>query len=41
MEEIMKKTDSMLSFCSAEVNIDINFTANVNLGKMGGGGGNR
>jgi prepilin-type N-terminal cleavage/methylation domain-containing protein/prepilin-type processing-associated H-X9-DG protein len=38
MEEIMKKTNSMSSFLNAEVNINIDFTANVNLGKMGGGG---
>jgi hypothetical protein len=38
MEEKMKKTDSMLSFLNAEVSIDIDFTANVNLEKMGGGG---
>jgi hypothetical protein len=35
---IMKKTDSMLSFLNAEVNVNIDFTANVNLGKRGGGG---
>jgi hypothetical protein len=40
MEEKMKKTDSMLSFLSAEVNINIDVTANVNLGKQGGGGSN-
>jgi hypothetical protein len=34
----MKKTDSMLSFFDAEVNINIDFAANVNLDKMGGGG---
>jgi prepilin-type N-terminal cleavage/methylation domain-containing protein len=34
----MKKTDQMLSFVNAEVNINIDFTANVNLGKRGGGG---
>ncbi|MDR1053277.1 MAG: type II secretion system GspH family protein, partial [Planctomycetaceae bacterium] len=34
----MKKTDSMLSFLNAEVSINIDFTANVNLGKRGGGG---
>ncbi|MDR1289646.1 MAG: hypothetical protein LBK06_00445 [Planctomycetaceae bacterium] len=33
----MKKTDSMLSFLSAEVNINIDLTTNVNLGKQGGG----
>jgi hypothetical protein len=40
MEEKMKKTDSMLSFLNAEVNVNIDFMANVNLDKMGGGGGN-
>jgi hypothetical protein len=34
----MKKTDQMLSFVNTEVSINIDFTANVNLGKMGGGG---
>jgi prepilin-type N-terminal cleavage/methylation domain-containing protein/prepilin-type processing-associated H-X9-DG protein len=38
MEEKMKKTNSMSSFLTAEVNINIDFTANVNLGKQGGGG---
>jgi hypothetical protein len=38
MEEKMKKTDSMLSFLGTEVNINIDFTANVNLDKRGGGG---
>jgi hypothetical protein len=38
MEEKMKKTDSMLSFLTAEVNVGIDFAANVNLGKRGGGG---
>jgi hypothetical protein len=38
MEEKMKKTNSMSSFLNAEVNVDIDFTANVNLDKMGGGG---
>jgi hypothetical protein len=38
MEEKMKKTDSMLSFLTAEVNAGIDFAANVNLGKRGGGG---
>jgi hypothetical protein len=41
MEEKMKKTNSMSSFLTAEVNVSIDFTANVNLDKMGGGGGNR
>jgi hypothetical protein len=36
----MKKTDSMLSFFNTEVNINIDFTTNVNLGKRGGGGSN-
>jgi hypothetical protein len=36
----MKKTNSMLSFVNAKVNVDIDFTANVNLGKQGGGGSN-
>jgi hypothetical protein len=36
----MKKTDQMLSFFNAEVNINIDCAANVNLGKRGGGGGN-
>jgi hypothetical protein len=40
MEEIMKKTNSMLSFANTEVNINVDFTANVNLGKRGGGGSN-
>jgi hypothetical protein len=40
MEEIMKKTNSMLSFFNAEVNVNIDVTANVNLGKRGGGGTN-
>ncbi|MDR1052870.1 MAG: hypothetical protein LBL39_01735 [Planctomycetaceae bacterium] len=35
----MKKTDQMLSFFNAEVNVNIDFAANVNLGKQGGGGG--
>jgi hypothetical protein len=34
----MKKTDSMLSFLSIEVNINIDVMTNVNLGKQGGGG---
>jgi hypothetical protein len=34
----MKKTNSMLSFVNTEVSINIDFTANVNLGKRGGGG---
>ncbi|MDR1290583.1 MAG: hypothetical protein LBK06_05220 [Planctomycetaceae bacterium] len=34
----MKKTDSMLSFFNAEVSANIDFVANVNLGKQGGGG---
>jgi hypothetical protein len=34
----MKKTDSMLSFFDTEVNVNIDFAANVNLGKRGGGG---
>jgi hypothetical protein len=38
MEEKMKKTNSMSSFLTAEVSINIDFTANVNLGKQGGGG---
>jgi hypothetical protein len=40
MEENMKKFDSMLSFVNAKVNVDIDFTANVNLGRQGGGGSN-
>jgi hypothetical protein len=36
MEEKMRKTDSMLSFVNAEVNINIDLTANINLGKQGG-----
>jgi hypothetical protein len=36
----MRKTDSMLGFLNAEVNVDIDFTANVKLVKMGGGGSN-
>ncbi|MDR1289586.1 MAG: hypothetical protein LBK06_00145 [Planctomycetaceae bacterium] len=35
----MKKTNSMSSFLTAEINVNIDFTANVNLDKMGGGGG--
>jgi hypothetical protein len=38
MEEKMRKTDQMLSFFNAEVNVSIDFTTNVNLGKRGGGG---
>jgi hypothetical protein len=34
----MKKTDSMLSFFNTEVNINIDFTTNVKIGKRGGGG---
>ncbi|MDR1269196.1 MAG: hypothetical protein LBK82_06700 [Planctomycetaceae bacterium] len=34
----MKKTDSMLSFFNVEVSVSIDFMANVNLGKRGGGG---
>ncbi|MDR1052768.1 MAG: DUF1559 domain-containing protein [Planctomycetaceae bacterium] len=34
----MRKTDSMLGFLNAEVNVNIDFVSNVNLGKMGGGG---
>jgi hypothetical protein len=37
MEEKMKKTDSMLSFLSAEVNVNIDVVANVKIGKGGGG----
>jgi hypothetical protein len=40
MEEKMKKTNSMLSFLNAEVNVNIDVTANVKLVKMGGGGSN-
>jgi hypothetical protein len=36
----MKKTNSISSFVNIEVNINIDFTANVNLGKQGGGGSN-
>jgi prepilin-type N-terminal cleavage/methylation domain-containing protein/prepilin-type processing-associated H-X9-DG protein len=38
MEEKMRKTDSMLGLFNAEVHVNIDFTANVNLGKGGGGG---
>jgi hypothetical protein len=41
MEEKMRKTSSMSNFFDLEVNTIIDFTTNVNLGKMGGGGGNR
>ncbi|MDR1142119.1 MAG: hypothetical protein LBL62_10525 [Planctomycetaceae bacterium] len=34
----MKKTNSISSFLSTKVNINIDVTANVNLGKRGGGG---
>ncbi|MDR1290806.1 MAG: DUF1559 domain-containing protein, partial [Planctomycetaceae bacterium] len=34
----MKKTDSMLGFLSAEVNVNIDITTNVKIGKGGGGG---
>jgi hypothetical protein len=36
----MKKTNSMLSLLDIEVNINVDFTTNVNLGKQGGGGSN-
>jgi hypothetical protein len=39
MEEKMKKTNSMLSLLNTEVNVNIDFTTNINLGKQGGGGG--
>jgi hypothetical protein len=38
MEEKMKKTDSMLSLLDLEVNVNIDLTANVKIGKRGGGG---
>jgi hypothetical protein len=38
MEEKMKKTNSMSGFLNVEVNASIDFTTNVNLDKMGGGG---
>jgi hypothetical protein len=34
----MRKTSSMSSFLGLEVNASIDFTTNVNLGKLGGGG---
>jgi hypothetical protein len=34
----MKKTSSMFSFLGLEVSASIDFVANVNLGKQGGGG---
>jgi hypothetical protein len=40
MEEKMKKTDLVLSLVNAKVNVSIDVTTNVNLGKTGGGGGN-
>jgi hypothetical protein len=40
MEAKMKKTNEKLSFLNAEVRINIDVTANVNLGKQGGGGSN-
>jgi hypothetical protein len=36
----MKKTDKKSGLLSVEVSVDIDFTANVNLGKRGGGGAN-
>jgi hypothetical protein len=36
----MKKTDQMLSFFNAEVSVNVDFTANINLDKRRGGGGN-
>jgi prepilin-type N-terminal cleavage/methylation domain-containing protein/prepilin-type processing-associated H-X9-DG protein len=38
MEEKMRKTDQMLSFFNTEVNVNIDFTTNVKIGKRGGGG---
>jgi hypothetical protein len=40
MEEKMKKTDQKSGLLYIEVSVDIDFTANVNLGKQGGGGSN-
>jgi hypothetical protein len=40
MEEIMKKTDKKSGLLRVEVSVNIDFTANVNLGKRGGGGTN-
>jgi hypothetical protein len=40
MEEKMKKTDLVSSLVKAEINVDIDVTANVNLGNTGGGGAN-
>jgi hypothetical protein len=40
MEEKMKKTNLVSSLINAEVNVNIDVTANVNLGKAGGGGAN-
>jgi hypothetical protein len=34
----MKKTDKKSGLLCVEVSVDIDFTANVNLDKMGGGG---
>jgi prepilin-type N-terminal cleavage/methylation domain-containing protein len=38
MEEKMRKTDSMLGLFNVEVNVNIDVTTNVNLGRQGGGG---
>jgi hypothetical protein len=35
----MRMTSLMSSFLGLEVNVNIDFTTNVNLGKRGGGGG--
>jgi hypothetical protein len=40
MEEKMKKTDLVLSLVNAEIDVNIDVTTNVNLGKTGGGGAN-
>jgi hypothetical protein len=34
----MKKTDKKSGLLRVEVNVNIDLTTNVNLGKMGGGG---
>jgi hypothetical protein len=34
----MRKTNSMLGLFNTEVNVNIDFVTNVNLGKQGGGG---
>jgi hypothetical protein len=36
----MKKTDKKSGLLHVEINVDIDFATNVNLGKRGGGGAN-